>query len=76
MKADCCCSPKPCPRCGYCPTCGRGDPYFVPYQPGYPYPPYPPYPQPVWIGEPAWFDYTQPSTTGMPLPLPSVVVTY
>jgi len=40
-----CCVPTPCPRCGYCPTCGRAYnpwPYVQPY-----------YPQPAgpfWVG--------------------------
>ncbi len=56
---DCCCTPKPCPNCGYCPCCGRGAgwPYYQqPYNPWNPWAP--PYPGPVWIG------YT-PTTTGV-----------
>lgn len=35
-------SPRPCPSCGHCPTCGRGGyqwfwPAAYPYQPNYPY---------------------------------------
>ena len=35
-----------CPRCGWCPTCGR--PYFTPYTAPY----CPAYP--VWVGTPGW----------------------
>jgi hypothetical protein len=66
MVDNCCAPQQPCPNCGYCPCCGRGRYGFVPYQPYYP-----PYPQPVWIGTGG---YVQPSTTGTPLPLPSITV--
>jgi hypothetical protein len=58
MEANCCCAPKPCPNCGYCPCCGRG--YgFTPYQPGYP--------QPIWISTTG--GYVPSTTTGvMPNP--------
>lgn len=35
---------RPCPNCGYCPTCGR--PQNIPYYPTYPYQPGP------WYGNP------------------------
>ena len=70
MEANCHCAPKPCPACGHCPTCGRGGHQLVPYNPWQPY--YPPYPQPVWIGTGG---YVQPSTTGMPLPIPNITIT-
>jgi len=28
----------PCPRCGYCPHCGRGGDYYRPFYPLYPNP--------------------------------------
>jgi hypothetical protein len=68
---SCCCAPKPCPNCGYCPTCGRpaGWPYYQqPYNPWNPWYPYPT-PGPVWIG------YV-PTTTGVMQSTPDCTVTY
>lgn len=41
-----------CPRCGYCPHCGRGGYQTIPYYPYHPYPltPYPWWQYPTWSG--------------------------
>jgi hypothetical protein len=67
METNCCCVPiqlQPCPRCGYCPCCGRG--YgFAPYQPYYP--------QPIWMGTTG--GYVPSTTTGViGSPIPNVVI--
>jgi len=70
MDTNCCCAPKPCPNCGYCPCCGRGVPhYFQPYNPWNPWTPSP-YPGPVWIG------YTPTTTTGVLQSTPGCAVTF
>ena len=39
-----------CPSCGYCPHCGRGGYWTMPYYPGPFYPQYPLYPTyPTWV---------------------------
>lgn len=49
---------RPCPHCGYCPTCGR--PQNVPYYPPYPYNPGPWY-WTVTSGDSTHFDTRTPN---------------
>jgi hypothetical protein len=73
MDATCCCIQTPCPRCGYCPCCGRSWnpwPYFHPA-------PYPiPYQQPIWIGTGGYVPTTTTVADGVFQPVSKIAVKF